>query len=234
MPITSGHRKAILSAFTLAVIFTTTFIFHQTQSFYKNFTRGAKHFDAGRYHRALPFLVSAYKMEPQNMKGATLLLWCYTRLGMREEAKDVLETIWCAKPGDIGVMEELADALYGLEDYGRAEGLYRRILQERRGVRVEKKLAEVLVWQKKYEEAKPLLQKLMRTKARDLDFMEFIADIYSWSKEHDKAIELYEKLLSYGRRTDDITLKLADELRYAGRNEEAIELYNRYIEQVNK
>lgn len=229
MKVNLGIRKVILSAFTLTTIVATTFIFQHTQSFYKYFTQGNKHFEQERYYEALPFLISAFKMEPQNMKAATLLLWNYEKLGMKKEAKNMLNVIWKANPEDLKITEELGDAYYSLSNYNRAEELYRRILEENSKRDIKRKLAEVLVWQKKYSEAIPILEQLKIKRLRDFEFLAHLADVYSWAKEHDKAIKLYKKLLSHNYNIEDITLKLADELRYVGRDEEAIELYNRYL-----
>ncbi len=222
-------RKVILPAFTVFIIFSTTLIFDHTQSFFKSFAQGARYFKAKRYEESLPLFITAHKMQPQNMKAASYLLWNYERLGMKKEAEDMLNIAWGSGIEDAGVAEEFADAFYILSKYPKAETLYRKILAQKVDIDVKRKLTEILTWQKKYGEATLHLEELVKKRPRDLELLEFLADVSSWAKRYDKAIELYKKLLSGNYRTDDITLKLADVLRYSGKDEEAIQLYREYL-----
>ncbi len=67
-------RKIALCTFILIVIFSATFVFHYTQSFYEAFAQGSRYSRQARYSEALPLLISAYKMKPKNMRAASFLL----------------------------------------------------------------------------------------------------------------------------------------------------------------
>lgn len=231
MEISVHARKIILSSFTVFIIFLTTAIFHQTQTFYKVFARGSRYFEKQRYYKALPFLTMAFKMEPQNSRAATYLLWSYVKSGMNSKARNVLADMQTMSSKGPEFIKNLADAYYALKEYPQAEELYRQILAQREDPDAEMKLAEVLAWQKKYDEAIPILEKLIKSNPGNLKLTELTADAYSWSKRYNQAVELYKKLETRGCNSKEILLKLADALRFSGRDEEAIKLYEKYLKE---
>ncbi len=211
------------------MLFSTTFLFDLTQSFYKDYSKAVRYFQKGHYDEAVPLLLSAIQIEPKSAKAYALLLWSYEKLGKKEEAKDVMEKVLLLNPDDLSIREQLADVYYGLSDYETAESLYRDILDKEPKKNIKKKLAEVLVWQKKYDEAIPVLEELTKAEPKNLELAELVADVYAWSKKYDKAIESYRALLVANYHADDVTLKLADALRLSGRNDEAIKIYSEYL-----
>jgi len=231
MKISLTSRKFILASFTLLIIFSTTYLFNATQSFYKIFTRGEKYFNAGRFYEALPFMISAFKMEPNNPKAASFLLWTYSKLGMKNQARRTLHSIEKSMPKDAKLAEVIGDGYYSLEDYPDAEKAYRAAWDLTGNDEVKRKLAEVLAWQRKYNEAIPLLKEALKKNPRDAQLMEFLADVLAWDKKYDEATKLYKKLLSHGYDKDAVLMKMADALRFAGKDEEAIKLYERYLKE---
>lgn len=229
MKIDSMIKRAIFSVAAVAVIVIIFFILTYTESSDKFFKRGLKYFRQERYHEALPFFISAFNMDGKNTNAAVFLLRTYEALGMKEAARQMLDVVWETTPQDMTIAEELADFRYSLSEYLPAEELYRSILTKKPTDGVKRKLAEVLVWQKKYDEAGRILGELTKKKPTDLDLAEFAADVFVWAKKYDVAVEIYKKLLLHGYHNEEIVLKLADALRFAGRNDEAIQIYNEYL-----
>ena len=224
-----GTRKIVLSLSIIAIIALSNYAFHATQTFYKIFNRGERHYLKGEYTESLPFFVEAFNMQPDDLRTGTYLLWNYERLGMRKKATHVLEVMAKHNPDDLMLKEQLADFYYHLLDYKKAEGVYRFILKEDDTFNIRRKLAEVLVWQKEYPQAITILEDLIKKDPRNLELTELLADVYSWSGEFNESIKLYKKLLAKNYHEEDIVLKLAETLRFAGRDDEAIKLYNEYL-----
>lgn len=225
-------RKIFLSLSIIAIISSTTFIFHKTQSRYKVLIRARKCLDEKRYYEAVPFLVSAFKMNHADAETGLKLLWDYEHLGMKKEMRQLIYELQDNLPNDIKIKEEFADACSNMSDYSRAEKFYKEVLGRKRDLRVLMKYAEVLAWQKKYKETFPLFDEIIVKSNRNPDVIEFLADIAAWAKDYNKASAMYKGLLETGCRSKKaVTLKLADALRFAGKNEEAIELYNKYMKE---
>jgi tetratricopeptide (TPR) repeat protein len=222
-------RKFILILAVFAIILGTTALFHYTQTYEKVFNRGERYFKDKRYRIALPYFISAYNRTTDDIRPAQYLLQIYEILGEKHNVKDILEVAAQRSPDDLVIRLYLADTYYSLANFAQAESRYRTLYNKDPAPETHRKLAEVLVWQKKYAEAIPLLESLMQKTPRDDELMELLADVYSWVRKYDKSEDLYKKLLSLNVRTKDIALKLADVLRYSGKNEEAIELYDTYI-----
>lgn len=222
-------RKLTLSLSIILIIFLTTVIFNSTQSFYKAFALGKYYFDKSQYQKAVPYFVSALRISPCNTRAARYLLWTYEKLCMKAELKEVADAMLRCNPKDPRLLLQLADSYYWLSDYKAAEDLYHRLSAEKPDFDVERKLAEVLSWQKKYDEAIPLLERLVKNYPQNFELTELLADVCSWAKKYDRSVELYRKLMASGYGPKENALKLADALRYAGRNAEAVEVYNKYL-----
>lgn len=223
------NRKTLLSLSVLTIIFTTTFVFDQTQSFYKAFIQGKRYFEKREYQQALPFLISAAEIKPEDKKSSIYLVWTYVNLGDKNKAEHLAKILDEKNPKDLVMKEQLGDIYYKISDYQMAEKLYREILTKKENFGLTKKLAEVLIWQGKYDDGISLVDGLVKKRPDDLGILELLADSYSWSKKYGKAIELYDELMNKGFETKRITLKIADVLRLSGKNEEAIKFYNKYL-----
>ncbi len=226
-----SRQKIALFLSALFIAAATTALFHSTQSFNKDYHRGRRHFNHARYSRALDYLLSAYHEKPESTEAMLYLARTYGELGRVEDAAEMLENLVSAAPGDTAVLEEAADYYHELNLYGRAEELYRDIMEIETAPGMERKLAEVLVWQGKYEEAVPVLERLAEEKPGDYALLEFTADVYAWKGNYDRAARLYQKLLDAGYEEKEITFKLAEVLRAGQRYEEAILLYEKYLEE---
>ena len=111
------NRKVLLSITVSAIIFVTTFVFNQTQSFYKVFAQGKKYFEKREYQQALPLLISAVNIKPEDKNSSIYLLWTYANLGAKKEASELAKIIVKKYPEDPLVAEQIADAYYKIIDY---------------------------------------------------------------------------------------------------------------------
>lgn len=224
-------RKIILTFSILALIFGTGFIFDQTQAFYKVFMQGKTYFEKREYKKALPHLSSAFTMEPGNKENLIRLLWVYANFEEKAKALELAARIPAEYLKDQSFEGQMADIYYKIGSYAEAENLYRDILNKSASFSVRKKLAEVLLWQKKYEAGISVLKDLVQEKPENLDMAKLMADAYFWSKNYSEAIKTYQGLLAQNYNFKHILFKLAEALRLSGRNEEAVRLYTKYLGQ---
>lgn len=207
----------------------TTFFFHKTQSFYINFAAGEKYFKQNKYTMSLAHLIPAAQAQPQNPQVLEYLTLVYDKLGKKGKAFESLQRLANLENKNLTTQKWLADIYYSNSDFAAAEKKYRDILKLEDKPEVRRKLAEVLVWQKKYSQAEILLTQLSKGRSKNYKDLELLADISAWNKEYNKAIELYKQVMASDKKNQDVVLKLADTLRYAGRDKEAIMLYRQYI-----
>ena len=226
------HYSGVITAAVIICV-ATTITFQWTQTGYKNFHRGLIRYNRGEYLKAIQYLEKIYPQQKQYPDALYYMVMSFNKLGDNPQLADTLEKFSQINQSDIKNIEWLGDTYYGLKKYYLAQRYYQRFLENKpNSYNVRKKLAEVLVWQKNYHDAFPILQTQIKDRPQDSQTKELLADVYVWSKDYDSAIKLYKELLDNKTGSDkkDLALKLAETLRYAGRNAEAIELYKKYID----
>ncbi|MDD5255226.1 MAG: tetratricopeptide repeat protein [Candidatus Omnitrophica bacterium] len=224
------RRKIILALSTVFIVFSTTFAFHSTQSFYKSFVQGEAHFKRAEYEKAASYFTRALTIAPQNASASRYLAWSYQKLGMKKEALAALQELAGTRTHDPIVLRELADAYYGLDEYAQAEGYYRRILKRSWRQRIAKSLAEVLAWQGKYEQAVPFLEKYLRKDSHDTEALELLGDLYLWSGDYPKATAMYARLSGRSGGKAGLAFRMAEALRLSGKDNEAIGIYRDFLQ----
>jgi len=232
MSIDTKTSKTVIILSALLIIIITSIIFCYTQSYYKNFVRGERCFKQDKYDQALTYFISAFEEKPKNLEVSQYIVWTYAKLNRQQDVAKALQIMSEIDPGNWEAKKWLGDTYYGLDNFAKAEECYKDLLLVNRDFSLSMKLAEVLVWQKKYTEAIPVLKELLQQRPNDYQLIEFLADVYSWQKEYDEAIMLYKQLLSEGSTSKEIALKLAEILRFAGRDAEAAKIYNQYLKGV--
>ena len=225
-------RESSLALIALTVIFATTFVFHFAQSFYIDYAKGEKSFNQGRYMTSLSHFISAADAQPQNPQVLKYLAIVYDKLGRKDDTLKTLQALETIETKDLALEKWLADAYYGKSNFTAAEKIYRKILKTENKPNTERKLAQVLTWQKKYDQAEDLLIKICNDNPNDYKDLELLADIYAWNNDYSRAIDIYNRIVLSNSKNQDVILKLADVLRYAGRDKEAIVLYKQYIEKA--
>ncbi len=214
-----------------SIIILTTLAFQLTQTFYKDFIRGRLLLEKNRYDEALPYYKKAYEKRPGHPEVCEGLLLLYEKLGQIDPAIVLLKQMTAKSPFDFALQERLADTYYRGKKFAETETIYRKILTQEKNPVLLEKLARVLVWQKKYQEALPLLRELMLTHPQDGTLVEFAADVTAWAKDPEQAAALYAKAIQFFPERPELLIKRADQLRYAGHNEEALKIYEQYAPQ---
>ncbi len=219
------RRKLILALAVIAIISITTAIFYSTQPFYIAYTGGLRYFSRGEYSRAADEFSRARALKPRDTKILRALIQASRQLGRQDESCRLLQSLSDLIPGDNAVREELADAYYTAGDYPRAESQYRLLDAAAGNIGRRRKLAEVIAWQGRYQEALPLLEAVCAQQPGEAGTQELLADLYSWMKRYDDAVAIYTRILPGARDRKALRAKLADALRFAGRDEEAVAVY---------
>ena len=222
------QRKIFLSLGIIALVGTTTLVFHLTQGFYKRLMQGRNAFESGRYDQALQSFINAHRSKPDNRQAIKYLLWTYDKLDMKKEAKSLVEELIGDGYKNPLIITRLADSYYKENNYQKAEELYRQSLANEDSLLVKRRLSQVLAWQKKYEEATAVLNEILKKDSKDIESKVLLADLYMWRKVYAEAIKLYRDVL-VSKPSDEVRLKLADSLRFSGNNEEAITFYNQIL-----
>ncbi|MDD3295821.1 MAG: tetratricopeptide repeat protein [Candidatus Omnitrophica bacterium] len=223
------YKKIILSLTVILIVSVTAYIFNYTQKPYMQFSQGLRSYREHDYKKALPYFRYFYQTNPDNLENIFYLLQVYEKLDMQDDSIFLLEHLQAVKPRDVKLAEYLGDIYYSMDEYDKAEKVYRKILGEKRSVEVMRKLAQVLAWQKKYDQAVIALEYVISRDNGDGESRELLADIYVWVKDYDKAVALYKKLLLNKDESKDVLYKLAQALRFSGKNEEAIGVYKEYL-----
>jgi tetratricopeptide (TPR) repeat protein len=228
-------RKAIGFLSVVAIILTTTIVFHLTQGDYITWHKGRRLFERRLYANALPYLEKSFEIDYNDSNVAFYLLIAYRNVNRVEESIQVLETILSRNPDDEKVAMALAGICYRTGDYLVAEHIYKDLIkQQGRTPFLLRNLGDVLTWQKKYDEALVLMEEICKENPEDYKTREKIADIHSWEARHDIAEINYRILLKAGYQKARVALKLAESLRYAGKDEEAIEVYKKYLSEQDE
>lgn len=222
-------KASIILTLSLAVVLITSLVFDRTQSFYKTFSKGKKHFIRQEYAQSLPYFAAAFNMHPTEPEALHYLVSAYEKTGNNKELFSLLGAAAKNRPEDPGFQETIADTYYSLKDYAGAESLYRQALKKRDTYGLKRKLVEVLIWQGKYEEGISMLGDLVKERPKDLSLFELLADANSWAKNYGQAITLYNELLAKKFHARAVTLKIADALRLSGNNAEAVKFYKIYL-----
>jgi len=207
-------KKVILSAALFDIIFTTTFIFDKTQVFYKAFSLGKRCFAEERYSEAIPYLLYSFNMKPADPNVLRYLVSSYEKTGNEKEAVRILNIGVKNNPNDLGIQELLADNYYILQDYACAASLYQKVLKLKSSQDLKRKLAEVLIWQKKYGDGIPLLEDVYNEERNNHKVAGLLADAYLWVGEYKKSIAIYKELHTKLPQDKNITLGLAKALGY--------------------
>lgn len=222
-----GHksRKFALSCLTLSVIGVTSFVFHATQSYSKNLAMGQRLFEQGEYRRALSRLTEALQTKPSDTNVRTYLAAIYDQLGQRKQVLQELEALAELDHNNLDVLLWLADLYAEFNEFEKAQTYYVKYLIREKTPDVQMKLAQVLAWQDKLDQAVFVLERLPETQ----DNLAFLADVYTWNQQYEQAAGIYRTLLDLVQTEPDMILKLADVLRYARRDKEAVVQYKKYL-----
>jgi len=220
--------RAVIWMIVAVLIVTGTYVvFNATHTFYKFSLLGGRFFEEGRYSRALPYLLSAYRMKPGDKNIAWKLVWTYGHLNREGEGRRILEEINNKFPSDPKVSESLGDLAFSQKAYAVAQRDYERVLARKPSMGLHKKYIDVLLAQKKYADAIGQMDILLSIAPEDQDLRYQHAQVVSAAGDHERAARELQALLEDGDIKKEVLTMMGDELRLLGRDEEAIKMYQR-------
>ena len=218
-------RMWIWTMVGVLIVIGTYVVFDSTHSFYKLYCVGNRLFDEGKYAQALPYLLGAYRISPEDKTIGWKLIWSFQKLGREGEARRVLEEISAKIPEDPASSESLGDMAYSTKAYALAHKYYERVLMRKPSDNIRKKYANVLFAEKIYTDAINQMDILISRSPGDQDLRYQHAQIISALGDHERAVRELQALLDDGYKNKEAVIMLADELRLLGRDEEAIKIY---------
>lgn len=216
--------------FAFSIIALTTALFQLTQCYYKDFVRGKRFFIKGDYEKSLKFFEAAYECKPEKREVLRYLTWNYSKVGNQEKTLEMLTKIAEITPDDYKSKIWLGDTYYGLNDYAKAEEVYRNLLEKDDSIKIRKSLVEVLVWQRKFEPAMKILNGLEEIAPQNIWLLKLEANIYVEQQEFAKAEVIYRKLIQLDKH-ERYYEKLAEVLAWQKKYEESIALLEKITDE---
>lgn len=221
------YRTAFWVVMAVLIVAGTYGVFNVTHTYYKLYLLGGRYFDEGHYSRALPYLLTAYRMNPEDKTVAWKLVWTYEHQNREGEGRRILEEINNRFPADPKVSESLGDIAFSVKSYVPAQRYYERVLARKPSVAVRRKYVNVLLAQKKYADAIEQMDILLSNSPNNQDLRYQHAQVVSAAGDHERAARELQALLEDGDAKKEVLTMLGDELRFLGRDQEAIKIYQR-------
>ena len=219
------HIFIILLATSL-IIAGTTAVFHSTQGYIKLKYLGIKQYTSNNYNVARIHLEKAISLVPTDKETARYLINIYRELDMPEQMIDELRRLHKINPSDTSIMEELADAFYSVKNYSESESLYKQILSGHESPSVKFKLAQVLVWQKKYDEGLREIETLRSDDPENMEITELYAKTLVWNKNYDKALPVLKKIYAIQDNKQETARYLVNIYRERDMQEQMLDTLN--------
>ncbi|MGE0267141.1 MAG: tetratricopeptide repeat protein [Candidatus Omnitrophota bacterium] len=209
----------------ILIVVDTYLVFETTHTFYKHYHIGRRLYDEGKYSQALPHLLGAYRMSPENKNVGWKLISAFQQLGREAEARRVLERLSARTSVNLEAIEQLGDMSYSTKAYSLARHQYYRILLRKPSDEIRKKYALALFAEENYVAALQQMDILLAKKSDDFDLRFQHAQIIAALGDHDRASRELNSLRDDGYTKKEALILLADQLRHLGREEEAIKIY---------
>lgn len=124
----------------------------------------------------------------------------------------------------------LGEAYVIIGDYKSAEAEHRKALEEDpKNIEARISLADILSWQKKYDESIDEYKKVLKIEPNNLEARRKLADVMSWDKRYAEAVKLYDEVLN---REENIKARLqkARVLGWARKYRESLEEYKKILD----
>jgi len=168
-------------------------------------------------------------LDPQNPQIHYRLAELYRERGLYVQADREYQQAIDAKPDFVAAYIGQGDAAMAMRLYGRAIERYQEALGLQTGSRtIELRLAEAYVRDEQYDQARPLLEKLLQAQPDNATVQVLMGDLLLAQGDAEGAIERYQVALRKNP-TSEVQLRLARAYLEAGRLDEAKEEYQDLI-----
>lgn len=145
-----------------------------------------------QYQEAINQYRLVLNADPEHYNARLELAQALAGQGDTKDARNLLKGIKLDIKGEL----TLAAIAETESSFKEAEEIYRKILSGKSDDLLQFKLASVIVWQKRYKEAIPILERLVTTYPADIQLKRHLAQTLTSAGEHDKALELWRATLN--------------------------------------
>lgn len=162
------------------------------------------------------------------MRSLAMLL---AKMGNKREAVNWMERVVAVNPTDMSARSYLASLYLGLEQPDKAEAIYREILaKDAKDYDDRLYLGLMLARQKKFAEARVILEDLVKVNPAYAAAYPYLARIYQEKGENDKAGAAYEKGLEV-EWTPLLAFEYANFLEKGNKIDESLKVYRRILKE---
>ncbi len=207
----------------------TTVVYHKTQQADINFYRGKAYFDRGEFKQAIPYFEKSITINPFKKEAIRDLAYSYQWTNKHAKAIEYFEVAVKKYPKDFKLKVDLADTLSWQGDYKQAIALYLEVIKATGDVEVMKDLVHVYIWDKQYDRARQLLDKILSIHPDDSELDLLGAQILLYKGDYAGAQRDIEMILSRNPNNLQAKILLGDIFSYNRRFPEAIALYREII-----
>ena len=143
-----------------------------------------------------------------------------------KSAVEEYERANAAKAGDEGVMAQLARANAALGDFGKAETMYKEILEKKKDFQAAySELYKLYVFQRKLPEGEQVLKSAFQNNPKQFGFLTTLALHYSLTGRHDDMVAVLQQVKSHANEFDQAYLVVGDFYLRIGDGDTAIREY---------
>ena len=175
----SRYRVLSIAACGIVIVVFTALLFQRTQGFESQFKAGERLYQEKSYSKALSAFSAAHASNPVDEKTSWYLYLTYSKLDRKREAEAQLAGLQWQKIKDSNILAELGSLHYSRNSFGEAAHCYAASLALKENPDIRRQYAEVLVWQKKYTQALPELDRILAVHPAERKLRELKADVLS-------------------------------------------------------
>ena len=188
-------QKIIIGLISILVTLSTAFTYHFTQQANINYYQGHRLFLKGKYDKAISFYVKAIEEGSSRRETYKELAYCYLWTGKSEKSIQLFKDVSTQKPDDYKIKGSLAEAYSWNRNYAEAIKIYKEIIIRTNSLWAKEKLAEVYLWNGQPEEAKIILEPLVRKDPDNHNLKLLWGKALYYTGESEKASKVFEGLL---------------------------------------
>jgi len=169
-------------------------------------------------------------LDPKNVQVLYQLAESYRVAGQNVQAEAQYSKLLEIDPNFVAGWVSRGDNAMAMQLYSRAAEFFQKALELQPGSTTLKlKLAEAYVKNKQYDEAKPILEEVLKAEGENATALVLMGDLLMGQGKPAEAVNYYTKAWQKSP-TADVQLKLAQALTAAGRTDEALRRYQDLIQ----
>lgn len=170
-------------------------------------------------------------LDPKNVQVLYQLAESYRLAGNNVQAESQYARVLEIDPNFVAGWVSRGDNAMALQLYGRAAEFYQKALELQPGsTAVKLKLAEAHVRDKQYDQARPILDEILKADPQDATALAILGDLLMGQGKPAEAVSAYTKAWQRSPTTE-VGLKLAQALAAAGQTEEAM---RRFLDLIHR